>query len=70
MELLRAQRGLLVLDNVETVLEPGTASVRYRPGYGEALQRLGGSAHQGCLLLTSREKLLCEDEMAVRVLRP
>lgn len=72
MEMLRAQRGLLVLDNLETVLEPGAPAVRYRPGYegyGEALRRLGESAHQGCLLLTSREKPLREDEVAVRALR-
>src|SRR5262245_19644204 len=30
LELLRAHRGLLVLDNLETVLEPGAPTVRYR----------------------------------------
>src|SRR3954454_6764846 len=47
VELLRAQRSLLILDNLETVLEPGAASVRYREGfagYGQALQWLGESA--------------------------
>src|SRR5205814_7006306 len=41
--LLRERRGLLVLDNVETVLEPGAATPRYRAGYegyGEALRQL------------------------------
>jgi WD40 repeat protein/transcriptional regulator with XRE-family HTH domain len=51
-------RSLLVLDNLETVLEPGTPEGRYRAeaGYGRVLQRLGEAEHQGCLLLTSREK--------------
>jgi hypothetical protein len=58
LELLQAQRGLLVLDNVETVLEPGAPGARYREGYaayGEVLQRVGERAHQSCLLLTGRE---------------
>src|SRR5260370_1162850 len=56
LELLRTQRGLLVLDNLETVLEPEAPAVRYRAGYdgyGETLRRLGASAHQGCLLVTT-----------------
>lgn len=53
-------RGLLVLDNVETILQPqvvGRSS--YRPGYenyGELFQRWGEIRHQNCLVLTSREK--------------
>jgi len=61
-----------VLDNLETVLEPGAPAVRYRAsyaGYGEALARLGASAHQGSLLLTSREQPLRADDAAVRALR-
>jgi hypothetical protein len=72
LELLRTQRGLLVLDNLETVLEPGVPDVRYRAGYegyGEVLRRLGESAHQGCLLVTSREQPLREDYASVRALR-
>jgi len=38
LELLRERRSLLVLDNLETVLEPGTSEVRYRPGCGIPLQ--------------------------------
>jgi WD40 repeat protein/transcriptional regulator with XRE-family HTH domain len=56
--LLRDRRALLVLDNLETVLEPGEPRARYRAGYegyGQVLQRLGGSDHRGCLLVTSRE---------------
>src|SRR5205085_3945060 len=45
LELLRARRGLLVLDNLETVLEPGAPAVRYRAsyaGYGEVLAGAAG----------------------------
>jgi transcriptional regulator with XRE-family HTH domain len=69
--LLRERRCLLVLDNLETVLEPGVPGVRYRAGYegyGEIFRRLGESAHQGCLLVTSREQPLREDQTAVRAL--
>jgi hypothetical protein len=72
LELLRARRGLLVLDNLETVLEPGAPEARYRPGYagyGEVVQRLGASDHQGCLLLTSREQPMRADDATVRALR-
>src|SRR5439155_20302244 len=58
LELLRARRSLLVLDNLETVLEPGAAEVRYRAGYegyGQVLQWLGDAGHPSCLVLTSRE---------------
>jgi transcriptional regulator with XRE-family HTH domain len=71
LALLRERRGLLVLDNLETILEPGVPDVRYRAGYegyGEILQRLGESAHRGCLLVISREQPLREDQMAVRAL--
>jgi WD40 repeat protein/transcriptional regulator with XRE-family HTH domain len=57
--LLGSRRALLVLDNVETVLEPGAEVARYRPGYegyGALLRRIGAAPHRGCLLLTSREK--------------
>ena len=59
LDLLRARRALLVLDNLETVLEPGAPAARYRAGmtgYGEVLRQLGESSHQGCLLVTSRER--------------
>jgi DNA-binding SARP family transcriptional activator len=58
LELLRSRRCLLVLDNVETVFEPGQQAGRYRAGlagYGRLLEALGGAAHRSCLLLTSRE---------------
>ena len=46
---LRSRRCLLVLDNAETVLQSD-------PGYSQLLQQVGETAHQSCLLLTSREK--------------
>jgi transcriptional regulator with XRE-family HTH domain len=59
LEVLRERRCLLVLDNLETVLEPGATVARYRPGYegyGEVLRQVGDSAHQSVLLLTGREE--------------
>jgi WD40 repeat protein/transcriptional regulator with XRE-family HTH domain len=57
-DVLRERRCLLVLDNLETVLEPGMAG-RYRAGYegyGAVLRQLGESVHQSTLLLTGREE--------------
>lgn len=59
MEQLRAQRVLLVLDNLEMLLEEGTGTGRMRAGfedYATLLRHVGETAHQSCLLLTSREK--------------
>ena len=56
---LQASRCLLVLDNLESLLESGDQAGGYLPGYegyGRLIQRLGESAHQSCVLLTSREK--------------
>jgi WD40 repeat protein/DNA-binding XRE family transcriptional regulator len=58
LELLRARRCLLVLDNLETVIGPGAPEVQYRPGYagyGQLLQWLGEAGHRSCLIVTSRE---------------
>jgi hypothetical protein len=58
LELLRDQRSLLVLDNFETVLQPGQQEGRYREGFagwGALLRAVGETRHQSCLLLTSRE---------------
>ena len=58
LDLLRERRSLLVLDNFETVLQPGARLGAYRhdyAGYGALLHRLGESGHQSCLLITSRE---------------
>jgi transcriptional regulator with XRE-family HTH domain len=56
---LQARRCLLVLDNLETLLESGDRAGGYLlgyEGYGRLIQRLAESAHQSCVLLTSREK--------------
>jgi WD40 repeat protein/transcriptional regulator with XRE-family HTH domain len=56
---LQASRCLLVLDNLETLLASGDPEGGYLPGYegyGRLIQRLAESAHQSCVLLTSREK--------------
>src|SRR5437660_8457537 len=56
---LQAHRCLLVLDNLETLLASGDRQGGYLPGYegyGRLIQRLAESAHQSCVLLTSREK--------------
>ena len=58
LQLLRTRRSLLVLDNWETLFEPGPHAGRFRAGmagYGRLLQALGGAAHQSCLVITSRE---------------
>jgi WD40 repeat protein/transcriptional regulator with XRE-family HTH domain len=59
LEHLRERRVLLVLDNLEALLQEGGSGGHYRPGcegYGPLLRRVGETAHQSCLLLTSREK--------------
>jgi WD40 repeat protein/transcriptional regulator with XRE-family HTH domain len=58
LELLRTRRCLLVLDNFETLFEPGLEAERYRAGlsgYGHLLRMVGEASHQSCLVLTSRE---------------
>lgn len=50
---------LIVLDGFESILQGGVHYSSYKAGYesyGELLLRIGGSAHQSCFLLTSREK--------------
>src|SRR2546429_4982800 len=59
MACLQASRCLLVLDNLETLLASGDSEGGYLPGYegyGRLIGRLAESAHQSCVLLTSREK--------------
>ena len=58
LQLLRDQASLLVLDNFETVLQPGQQEAFYRDGfagYGVLLRAIGETRHQSCLVLTSRE---------------
>lgn len=59
LELLQQRRCLLILDNVESILEPGSVNADYRPameGYGRLFQQLAESGHISSLLLTSREQ--------------
>src|SRR5258708_29942253 len=59
MEQLRARRVLLVLDNLEMLLEEAAGAGRLRAGSegcARLLRRVRETAHQSCLLLTSREK--------------
>ena len=56
---LRDHRCLFILDNVESVLQPGQRAGLYRKeyeDYGLVFQHIGETAHRSCLLLTSREK--------------
>jgi NB-ARC domain len=56
---LRSKRCLIILDNLESILQPGASAGEYRPGfegYGELIKRLGETFHISCLMLTSREK--------------
>jgi WD40 repeat protein/DNA-binding SARP family transcriptional activator len=55
---LRRQRVLLVLDNLESILDPAQAG-RFRPGYElyeQLLWQVATSEHRSALLLTSRER--------------
>ncbi|KAI9130375.1 eIF2A-related protein [Acaryochloris sp. CCMEE 5410] len=58
VQCLRSSRCLIIFDNVESILQAGQVGY-YRPGYeeyGNLLRVVGETAHQSCLLLTSREK--------------
>jgi DNA-binding XRE family transcriptional regulator len=58
LELMRQHRCLLVLDNIETLLEPRLLDGSFRAGYehySTFLRSAGESHHQSCVLLTSRE---------------
>ena len=59
VQCLRDSRCLVILDNMEAIFQAGERAGEYRPGYqeyGELLTLVGETAHQSCLLLTSREK--------------
>src|ERR671934_245538 len=58
LQLLHERPSLLILDNFETLLQPGDPEGGYREGYGgygRLLQAIGEGRHQSCLLVTSRE---------------
>ncbi len=73
---LQRQRCLLVLDNLESIMQPATGTGYFRPGYqdyGQLIDRMGRSRHQSCLLLTTRElpkglRRLEEDYPRVRIM--
>lgn len=59
LEVMRARRCLIILDNFESVLQHGERTGQYREGYegyARLIQSIGAINHQSCLLLTSREK--------------
>ncbi len=69
MQYLRSSRCLIVLDNVESILDVGDRAGHYPIGYesyGDLFRRIAETAHQSCLVLTSREKLpeILESETA------
>jgi WD40 repeat protein len=56
---LRQHRCLVLLDNAESILQSGDRTGRYRAGYeryGEVLRCVAETAHQSCMIVTSREK--------------
>ncbi len=58
LQLLRERPSLIILDNFETLLEPGQRDSSYREGlagYGSVLRAVGESSHQACIIVTSRE---------------
>jgi WD40 repeat protein/transcriptional regulator with XRE-family HTH domain len=73
LRLLRERPSMLILDNFETILQPGDPEGGYRDGYAEygtLLQAIGDGRHQSCLLLTSREsppEFVLLDDNAARV---
>ncbi|MBV8882419.1 MAG: hypothetical protein JO235_00235, partial [Chroococcidiopsidaceae cyanobacterium CP_BM_RX_35] len=59
MEHLRSSRCLLILDNAESILQPGNHAGCYQAGYedyGQLLRCVAETLHSSCLMLTSREK--------------
>jgi WD40 repeat protein len=59
LQYLRSSRCLLILDNIESILQSGDRTGRYRAeyeGYGQFLRCIAETSHQSCLILTSREK--------------
>ena len=77
IKLMQERRCLLVLDNLETLFQERVLKGGYREGYAgysTLIRRVAETAHQSCLLLTSREKfpelgVLTGQQAPVRVLR-
>ncbi|MBW4522973.1 MAG: NACHT domain-containing protein [Scytolyngbya sp. HA4215-MV1] len=58
MQYLQQHRCLLIFDNVESILQSGDHTGTYRTeyeGYDQLLQGIADTAHQSCLVITSRE---------------
>jgi len=64
VEMMRQQRCLIVLDNLDTMLQADVPTGQFQTQYLDYVQllewigvgRMGEAAHKSCLLLTSREK--------------
>jgi WD40 repeat protein/transcriptional regulator with XRE-family HTH domain len=59
IHILQQKRCLLILDNIETVMQPGQGPGFFAATYelyGTLIRRIGESKHQSCLVITSREK--------------
>jgi hypothetical protein len=59
--LMRSQRCLILLDDVEAIMSSGATTGTYQPAYanyGELLRQIGEVRHQSCVIVTSREKPL------------
>jgi WD40 repeat protein/transcriptional regulator with XRE-family HTH domain len=69
LEYMQAQRSLLVLDNLESLLQERDAAGRFRAGYedyGVLLDLVARTPHQSCLLLTSREEPAVLEDLVSR----
>ncbi len=58
IELMRSHRCLIILDNIESILQPINLAGRYYPGYenyGELFKRVGETNHKSSLIFTTRE---------------
>ncbi len=77
LDLLKQQRCLLILDNVETLQRAGNFSGTYREGFEEyqrLFQSIAQTRHKSCVILTSREmpvnlEVVEGRELPVRVMK-
>lgn len=77
LDLLRQHRSLIVLDNIETIMQPWDTMGTYKQGYegyAQLFYSLGDTRHESTIVLTSREKpkeIACQEgsELPVRSLR-
>ena len=76
IEQMRLRRCLIMLDGVESILQPQEFSGQYRAGYEdyqEFFQTVGSSSHQSCVVATSLENfgrtMLANSNTAIRQLQ-